>query len=174
MNISCNIIIKAHSFVLRAYTIMLMQLDVHRTFTVAEILPGKPTLVTRSYLCNIKLPITSWLMADSIQCEGKQSVIAWASSSIHAPHNTHIDMTKIITRFIQRMHICCWRNPDSKVHGANMGPTWALSDPDGPHVAPMNLSIKEVNRVWNYGTITYANVSCGYILCNVVFRIDVA
>ena len=23
---------------------------------------------------------------------------------------------------------------DSKVHGANMGPTWVLSAPDGPHV----------------------------------------
>ena len=31
--------------------------------------------------------------------------------------------------------------PDSKVHGANMGPTWVLSAPDGPHVDPMNLAI---------------------------------
>ena len=28
-----------------------------------------------------------------------------------------------------------------KVHGANMGPTWVLSSPDGPHVGPMNLAI---------------------------------
>ena len=34
-------------------------------------------------------------------------------------------------------------NPDSKVHGANMGPTWVLSAPDGPHVGPMNLAIRE-------------------------------
>ena len=26
--------------------------------------------------------------------------------------------------------------PDSKVHGANMGPTWVLSAPDGPHIGP--------------------------------------
>ena len=26
--------------------------------------------------------------------------------------------------------------PDSNVHGANMGPTWVLSAPDGPHVGP--------------------------------------
>ena len=32
--------------------------------------------------------------------------------------------------------------PDSKVHGANMGPTWVLSSPDGPHVGPMNLAIR--------------------------------
>ena len=30
--------------------------------------------------------------------------------------------------------------PDSKVHGANMGPTLVLSVPDGPHVGPMNLA----------------------------------
>ena len=30
--------------------------------------------------------------------------------------------------------------PDSKIHGANMGPTWVLSAPDGHHVGPMNLS----------------------------------
>ena len=31
-------------------------------------------------------------------------------------------------------------NPYSKVHEANMGPTWVLSAPDGPHVGPMNLT----------------------------------
>ena len=30
---------------------------------------------------------------------------------------------------------------DSKVHGANMGPIWVLSAPDGPHVGPMNFAI---------------------------------
>ena len=34
--------------------------------------------------------------------------------------------------------------PDSKVHGANMGPTWVLSAPDGPLVGPMNLAIRDV------------------------------
>ena len=32
--------------------------------------------------------------------------------------------------------------PDSKVHGANMGPTWVLSAPDGPHVGLSNLAIR--------------------------------
>ena len=31
---------------------------------------------------------------------------------------------------------------DSKVHGANMGPTWVLSAPDGPHVGPMSFAIR--------------------------------
>ena len=30
---------------------------------------------------------------------------------------------------------------DSKVYGANMGPTWVLSAPGGPHVGPMDLAI---------------------------------
>ena len=39
--------------------------------------------------------------------------------------------------------------PDSKVHGANMGPTWVLSAPDGPHVGPMNLAIRVGTYDWN-------------------------
>ena len=33
--------------------------------------------------------------------------------------------------------------PDSKDHEANMGPTWALAAPVGPHVGPMNLAIRD-------------------------------
>ena len=35
-----------------------------------------------------------------------------------------------------------WNYPDNKVHGANMGPTWVLSAPDGPHVGPVILAIR--------------------------------
>ena len=34
-------------------------------------------------------------------------------------------------------------NPDSKVHGANMGPIWGRQAPGGPHVGPMNFAIWE-------------------------------
>ena len=37
-------------------------------------------------------------------------------------------------------------HPDSKVHGANMGPNWGRQDPGGPHVGPMNLAIWEGNK----------------------------
>ena len=33
-------------------------------------------------------------------------------------------------------------HPNSKVHGANMGPIWGRQDPGGPHVGPINF----VNR----------------------------
>ena len=34
--------------------------------------------------------------------------------------------------------------PDSKVHGASMGPIWGRQDPDGPHVGLMNFAIRVV------------------------------
>ena len=46
--------------------------------------------------------------------------------------------------YLQNNNNTC-HNPDSRVHGANMGSTWVLSAPDGPHVGPMNLAIKECN-----------------------------
>ena len=35
----------------------------------------------------------------------------------------------------------CIPYPDSKVHGANMGPIWGRQDPGGPHVGPMNFAL---------------------------------
>ena len=34
--------------------------------------------------------------------------------------------------------------PDSKVHGANMGPIWGRQDSGGPHVGPMIFAISIV------------------------------
>ena len=42
--------------------------------------------------------------------------------------------------------------PDSKVHVANMGPTWVLSAPDEPHVGPMNLAIRDDLSTTKLGT----------------------
>ena len=38
--------------------------------------------------------------------------------------------------------------PDSKVHGANMGPIWGRQDPGGPHVGPMNFAIWDHGWCW--------------------------
>ena len=42
----------------------------------------------------------------------------------------------------------CDTPPDSKVHGANMGPIWGQHDPGGPHVGPMNFVIWAVALYW--------------------------
>ena len=54
-------------------------------------------------------------------------------NSVHESFNLTLDMKSRWETF-----------PDSKVHGANMGPTWVLLATDGPHVGPMNLAIWDV------------------------------
>ena len=46
-----------------------------------------------------------------------------------------------ITSDLYKVYRCI---PDSKVHGAYMGPTWVLLDPCGSHVGPMNLAIRNI------------------------------
>ena len=36
--------------------------------------------------------------------------------------------------------------PDSKIHGANMGPIWGWQDPGEPHVGPMNFAIWVITK----------------------------
>ena len=40
--------------------------------------------------------------------------------------------------------------PDSKVHGAIMGPIWGRQDPGGPHVGPMSFAIWALmeHKIW--------------------------
>ena len=63
-----------------------------------------------------------------------------------------------------------WKNPDNKVHGANMGPTWVLSAPDGPHVGPMNLAIRDwqIKQVITWTKADLPSRSFG-IHCRVMF-----
>ena len=49
--------------------------------------------------------------------------------------------------YMLKYEAMCQVNPDSKVHGANMGPTWVLLAPGGPRVGPMNFAIGEVNGI---------------------------
>ena len=46
------------------------------------------------------------------------------------------------SQYLADMYSTKWCTyPDSKVYGANMGPTWGQQDPGGPHVDPMDLAI---------------------------------
>ena len=38
--------------------------------------------------------------------------------------------------------------PDSKVHGANMGPIWGRQDPGGPHVGPISFDIWDTQEMF--------------------------
>ena len=53
-------------------------------------------------------------------------------------------MKEIIFYATQANRVYCYHwqtRPDSKVHGANIGPIWDRQDPDGPHVGPMNFAM---------------------------------
>ena len=50
--------------------------------------------------------------------------------------------------------------PDSKVLGANVGPTWVLSAPGGPHVGPMNLAIRDVHQIVHNYVNTFCLLRC--------------
>ena len=74
-----------------------------------------------------------------------------------------------------------WDNnmiPDSKVHGANMGPIWGRQDPGGPHVGPMDFAIWDCivqtffvlwfrymqNDVPNYHAVIISHITTTHIL----------
>ena len=67
-------------------------------------------------------------------------------------------LRKISPNFVSRITLCSPGNvlvsikqgtnssQTAKVHGANRGPTRFLSAPDGPHIGPMNLAIRDYLR----------------------------
>ena len=75
------------------------------------------------------------------------------------PMMTHKELYNSAALSPQQFNFLQIRNPDSKVHGANMGPTWVLSDPDGPHGCPMNLAIRGSILSTGNQTITHGLTS---------------
>ena len=79
----------------------------------------------------------------------------WGRQDLGGPHVDHVNLAIWVTLTARLWGVCCdyfgendghctnwWdRYPDSKVHGAYMGPTWGRQDPGGPHVGPMILAI---------------------------------
>ena len=62
------------------------------------------------------------------------------------------DNDNVQTSFVKQWWFCTYfsvspGDPNNKIHGTNMGSTWVLSAPDGPHVGPMNLAIRGVT-IW--------------------------
>ena len=100
--------------------------------------------------------------------------IIWQLSEIMLPTRSSVELCNI-------KHV--WKtDPDSKVHGVNMGPTWVLSAQDGPHVGPMNLAIGGSFRIEeiSYASLDNALISgslcsgvrmCGYPSLNTVIYI---
>ena len=71
-----------------------------------------------------------------------------STRNIMSNHNeTKLNPAKMCWYFIGYDVCAAWTvvlvnsDPDSDVHGANMGPTWGRQDPGGSHVGHVNLSI---------------------------------
>ena len=61
--------------------------------------------------------------------------------------------------------------PDSKVHVANMGPTWVLPAPDGPHVGPMNIVIRDsMDNTCSDGKLDLSPISLMFIQSQIIFN----
>ena len=85
-----------------------------------------------------------------------------------------------------KKYVCMWYSwveqdisfqfPDSKFHGANMGPTWVLSAPGGPHVGLMNLAIWVINQPFSFTKCLFRpsshNTNSGICSVHVVFGLD--
>ena len=70
-----------------------------------------------------------------------------------------LNLIYIVSHYISTQ--CC-AIPDSKVHGANMGPIWGRQDPGGPHVGPMNFVIWDVLSWWYYLQVSSLTLEQSY------------
>ena len=63
----------------------------------------------------------------------------WTCTKQCQKHRMGVGLTRSISQLPVAVLI-----PDSNAYGANMGPTWVLSAPGGPHDGPINLAIRDV------------------------------
>ena len=81
------------------------------------------------------------------------------------------------TTTINSFACCMVIIPDSKVHGANMGPTWVLSAPDGPMLAPRTLiAIRDMLKWWGATAFSrrfgFAPGIIQHLLCSAAHEYD--
>ena len=91
--------------------------------------------------CNVFLSDGTWYRIQHSSNNTDRTLIMFHTEDIHK--NIHCEWRAIgaVVISLEQMLERYWY-PDSKVHGANMGPTWVLSAPDGAHGVPMNLAIR--------------------------------
>ena len=77
-------------------------------------------------------------------------LLPWGTLSLLKPVSMYHQSGAVTFSSRQFHHNCRSYHPDSKVHGANMGPSWGLSAPDGPQVDPMDHAIRAVTKIRLY------------------------
>ena len=75
---------------------------------------------------------------------------------------------KCVQEYLWFIFLCRIAFPDSKVHGANMGPSWGRQVPGGPHVDPMNFDIWVA--LSTLSAIQYSNKQNGLIFKHIFLK----
>ena len=80
------------------------------------------------------------------QNESLQAICLWYIPSMCAWFVVHCFVVILpgVTTLPYNFIVQVPQSPDSKVHGANMGPIWGRHDPGGSHIGPMNIATWEV------------------------------
>ena len=86
----------------------------------------EPLPVRGTFECGVKVG-SKILMPSSVSLRGVVYLYLWR-------HNV----------FAMNVILIGYDVPDSKVNVTNMGPTWVLLAPGGPHVCPMNFAISSL------------------------------
>ena len=95
--------------------------------------------------CGDKTAVRSSYLHNSLGISGSPLTFDVAPESIQGNTDRYGAHDLQIKKVIRCLKKVAWNIPDSKVHGANMGPIWGRQDPGGPHVGPMNFAIWDDN-----------------------------
>ena len=69
------------------------------------------------------------------------------------------------------INVLTLNSPDSKVHGANMGPTWGWKDPGGFHVGPINFALWDLMHSVTKSNRQFATVNFSLICQGQPYRV---
>ena len=100
--------------------------------------------VTHIYVSNL-----TGIGSDNSLLPGQRHVIIWTDAGLLliGPSETDFNEILIKNHTFSFKKIYLKMSPDSKVHGANMGPIWGRQDQGGPQVGPMNFAIWVVRKM---------------------------
>ena len=87
--------------------------------------PGKPIAINVSQRYDVFALIRSQFLLQEMVLSGKKPLSKPKFISFALPSRPDVGIRDNI-------------NPDSKIHGVNIGPTWVLSAQGGPHISIMN------------------------------------
>ena len=104
-----------------------------------------------------------WLLPGGNTTGNTQSLTCWSSRFTEPGTRFNIKMsyqyrkshcgekTVVRSSYLHNGISYIGKIPDSKLHGASMGPIWGRQDPGGLHVGPMNFVIWDVTFILNRG-----------------------